>query len=202
MTAIGSSKREAKTLAAQRMYEMASKRVSELQVEVPETQLKSYIETITEGLQQVKMYECNKKKMEKSVEKALSNYPKLTTTVVSAPTVPENSFGNYHKLLKNSISIRDRELTIDKLNDTMEACKSSSIGDRSTNPMALLKNTLKSINLNVKEVEHKTKCNIFIHSLKLDTQPVINEIAYGKTRKEAEVMAIFLIAKTLTIMLL
>ncbi|XP_003427268.1 uncharacterized protein LOC100678018 [Nasonia vitripennis] len=199
----GSSKKEAKALAAQRMYETVAKDVTKLQVVVPETQVQSYIETINEGLEQVKIFETNKKLMEQSVKKAKLNYPKLTTTVQSTTIYPNETISNYHNLIKKSMSMRDREFVIDKLHDIMEACKSCLfLGDRGTNPMILLKTTLSSVNVKVKEVEFQTKSNNSIYSMILETQPVIHEIACGKTRKEAEVTTIFLIAKTLTIMLL
>ncbi|OXU25482.1 hypothetical protein TSAR_014956, partial [Trichomalopsis sarcophagae] len=199
----GSSKKEAKALAAQRMYETVAKYETKLQVVVPETQIQSYIQTITEGLEQVKIFETNKKLMEESVKKAKLNYPKLTTTVQSTTIYPDEAISNYHNLIKKSMSIRDREFVIDKLHGIMETCRSCLfLDDRSTNPMILLKTTLSSINVKVKEVEFQTKSNNSIYSMALETQPVIHEIACGKTRKEAEVTAIFLIAKTLTIMLL
>lgn len=199
----GSCKKQAKNLAAQKMFERVS---AESIVVVPQHEMKSYLQTVSDSVTQLKLYEDNQALMIKANEKALEHHSQLSKTKVIKNTTNNTSYNDCYAFLRDAFSPSQRETVINKLQDTINACGEFISNKQIIDPMNLLQEALNILNINSEKVNYDIKQSSSdknrVYGLKLNTNPTISEIGCGRNDKEAKTLAIFHVAQTLSLMLL
>lgn len=176
------------------MYE----RFFEEKITVPHGKLENYFERISGGISQLQVYEKNENILKESSKKALQKYSVLTKTgLIKSVVNTKKPFHEYYSFLKNSLKFDELNTVINKLINVIDNCKKFS-----SNAKLELEQIVDNLNLNLKIIQYDSKKSCAIYGLQLNTNPVISEIGFGLTQKEAEVSAVAEIAKTLILMLI
>lgn len=192
----GRTKKEAKNLAAEKMYHRFSK---ESKFKLQPSKLQNYFETFPSTILHLKSFNEKEMLVKESSKKAFEKYSALRKTgTVKATVDTKKPLSEYFLHLKKNLGDKEYGVLANELLRIIDDCKCFTFN----NPEKELENCLKTLNINLNRVQYRLKQNGAIYGLKLSTIPVISEIGYGITQKEAEMEAVAKITKTLLLMLI
>ncbi|KAJ8670743.1 hypothetical protein QAD02_002002 [Eretmocerus hayati] len=192
------TKKEAKNLAAQKMYERLT---TEVQIVVPEVKIQSYLQSLNKGISQLQLLKDQATSLQQSAQRAKAKYPQLSKTKLIIQSAASNRLcKDYHTLLSDAFPFNVRKMAIEKLKSIIDSFCKEILSNDSFDKLKLV---LKDLNLNLTEsvVNNRAGTNQVLYGLKLDTNPVISEISLGSDFLEAKRVATFKLAETLSIML-
>jgi hypothetical protein len=181
---IGSTKKGAKSLVAQRMFD----RVSNIDV----TRL---------YLSQLEVCKNSQSIMQTSIEVIINRYFKLGKMKFNQNDTKNNSINEVNRILKNSYSNKNFELIMKELINVINVYNHYLFSiNEFNNPMTKLIGILGILNIKIEKMNYSTSKKRTVCSIKLNTNPIISEMTYGRTIKKAKLNAILHIAETVFIL--
>ncbi|XP_014205149.1 uncharacterized protein LOC106637038 [Copidosoma floridanum] len=207
--ATGRTKKIAKNLAAKCMYQkiMGKYSFNFSDKDNAESEVGMYTKIILSEMDKIQIEESDML-FNYSVEKAKGLYSHLSLKNFrkSAPELNEIDFLKYYMYLKSDIESKGVANKFMRLKEIMLCCKSVCNSKNEIDclnqerPMELFRELLNDLCISFVTNYHQQKNN-YIFWITLDTSPVTVEIGLGKNVKVAEILAIFQVCMTVSILL-